>query len=582
MGRGLAAPVLVRQTAPITTRDLALKDAAQQPPEERGALIFSASQDFQPSADWRNEAGLPMGAFTQALIRAMRTAPAYESAERLFIRTKAVMAASGLPMPQEPVLAGRADVRAQGIFGMSSRADSADAPVAFVGRELGAQVRLQGGVSLGLTPGTELRRLDADQPMVRLRVAKVLGPSRTIAETIDGDLATLKPGDLFVVDKEAVTNDSRLGVWLPPTKFRQADLARLAAELGTGRPHDGQWVADPTETTPTHVVAWMGSTWEVRTGSGATKAVGPALTVKALSATLKGLGAKAPQVYVQFPPAIELSERLKAWGAEAGRAVTFVPSAADAEYWLVGRKAGKAVQYALALPNRTAKDPAQAMPLRSDWLALEGGPGIEPTARQIATFATRAGRIKGWLKLEAPSPDVSFPYRLAVKQAGSNTVVADGKLKANESYGLVLQLDKAITAPKVRRRYVYVFSIDGNGATRLLFPRKSHGNVENNFPGGSMSAPETTLPGEIALGPAKLFTVTPPYGVETYVALTTEEAIPNPEVLEADGIRTRSDAANPLERLVADLGAGTRGEIGYKVKHNWSLERLMLTSEAKK
>jgi hypothetical protein len=159
--------------------------------------------------------------------------------------------------------------------------------------------------------------------------------------------------------------------------------------------------------------------------------------------------------------------------------------------------------------------------------------------------------------------------------------VRDGKLVGDQSYGLVLQLDKALQGPKLQRRYVYVFSIDRNGNTRLLFPRRSYGNVENNFPGGSMNNPETTVPDEIPLGPSKLFQVKAPYGTETYVALTSEEAIPHPEVLEADGIRTRGQAGTqPLERLVSDLGNGTRGSSSYHIQYNWSLERLVLRSEA--
>jgi hypothetical protein len=93
---------------------------------------------------------------------------------------------------------------------------------------------------------------------------------------------------------------------------------------------------------------------------------------------------------------------------------------------------------------------------------------------------------------------------------------------------------------------VYVFVIDSHGTSTLLFPRR--GSVENRFPCPS--------PPEIPLGQSAAFEVTPPYGVDTFFLLTSEEALPIPWILEWDGVRTRSISASA----------------------SWSIDRMMFES----
>ena len=78
------------------------------------------------------------------------------------------------------------------------------------------------------------------------------------------------------------------------------------------------------------------------------------------------------------------------------------------------------------------------------------------------------------------------------------------------------------------------------------------------------------------------FTVGEPYGIDTYILLTTEQPILNPEIFEFDGARSKGSArggrsGDPLTQLLSDVGAGTRGPI-RPVPSEWSLERLTLRS----
>jgi hypothetical protein len=115
---------------------------------------------------------------------------------------------------------------------------------------------------------------------------------------------------------------------------------------------------------------------------------------------------------------------------------------------------------------------------------------------------------------------------------------------------LVLQAEAEALKRAVDRRFVYVFSIDSFGDSTLLFPRIESGHNENRVPYDM--AGQEALPTEIPLGVAKLVTVGPPFGVDSYILLTSREPIPNPGVLEFQRVRTCSPKGRndtPLAKL---------------------------------
>ena len=76
--------------------------------------------------------------------------------------------------------------------------------------------------------------------------------------------------------------------------------------------------------------------------------------------------------------------------------------------------------------------------------------------------------------------------------------------------------------------------------------------------------------------------ITPPFGVDSYVLLTTEEQVPDPAVFEAKGVRTRSfdrGPANPLDALLRRVGDHTRGFASEETPTSWSIQRVSLKSE---
>ena len=159
------------------------------------------------------------------------------------------------------------------------------------------------------------------------------------------------------------------------------------------------------------------------------------------------------------------------------------------------------------------------------------GPAIQPGA-----MLEVVRNLQPWDQLESPPS----PFRLALRNARTGER-ASATLVGGESYEIVLR--SAAPGPP---RYVYVFVVDSRGTSFLLYPR--HGSVENRFP--------STAP-EIRLGRDSAFEVAPPYGVDTYFLLATGEPLPDPWILQWDGVRSRG----PLDRLPA-----------------WSLEKVSFES----
>jgi uncharacterized caspase-like protein len=136
----------------------------------------------------------------------------------------------------------------------------------------------------------------------------------------------------------------------------------------------------------------------------------------------------------------------------------------------------------------------------------------------------------------ASSRDSQFPYRLAIRRQRDGAWAND-VLVGKETYTLYL---RAKSPPEnVRPRYVYVFVIDSHGRRVLLYGTSS---VENRFP---RPGPART---EIPLGSTADFEVVPPYGIDSYYLLTTDEPLPNPRVLEWKGVRSAAAALWSVER----------------------------------
>jgi hypothetical protein len=155
-------------------------------------------------------------------------------------------------------------------------------------------------------------------------------------------------------------------------------------------------------------------------------------------------------------------------------------------------------------------------------------------------------------------------------------ILTEGTAVEGEIFGLALVSDEDHPVQAVTPRYVYVFSIDKNGEGKLLYPQAS---VENRFPYKTQEFQEK-YPARIQVGAKALFKISEPFGLDTYILLTTAEPLPDPAVLNFSSVRARGNEKgldNPLTVLLKNVGSGTRGNEGL-APTTWSIRRLMIQS----
>jgi len=195
--------------------------------------------------------------------------------------------------------------------------------------------------------------------------------------------------------------------------------------------------------------------------------------------------------------------KLRVWvptGIAVAEDVELVRDRGDADYVLHINHG----RYAWVRPNASAEDGRKSgLPVRTRW-------ANKNTA--LAGDLRKLQKIHGWRTLQSPA-GAQYPYRLDLP----------ARVKGGERYELRLRA----ASKRAPQRYLYLFCIDSEGRSVLLFPKSS---VENYFP-----LVKGTAPGEISLGVN--MQIAPPWGIDTYYLLSVAEPLPNPAVLEWDGVR---------------------------------------------
>ncbi|HEV7919227.1 MAG TPA: caspase family protein [Thermoanaerobaculia bacterium] len=523
--RGLATGAHPRGVRP-DLRDIRDGAEAGPRPEDRGALVLTATRDDGIALETRDADGLH-GAFSLAWIKAMRDAAPGEPASETFLRAQARMRA-GMPF-QEPVMAGDAAARARPFLG--TRIDRSGGRNAVgVERVLkDGTVLLQGGWANGLAVGAQLRAANG----TRLTVTTMLGLGRSEAR-VEAGPAAMQPGSLLEVVGWAAPPGRPLRVHVP----KAPHVAALASRLFAAANQRGiRWIDDPSESTPTHQLRLGAGGWELISPDGDAQRFGAEEAVEHVPA--------GSSLFVQLP-------------APAAIDIASTASAEEADYILVGRYVKQRLEYAWVRPGVRKRDQrGSGLPVRSDWIRN----GRE-TAAILRDTLLRLRRIHAWQHLQSP-PESRSPYRLALRGARSGELVQDGVVIGGQSYRPVLR--PPATATDIQPRFFYVFIVDRHGKSYLAFPG---GAVENRFPLGAPAK-------EVALD---RFRVLPPFGVDTYFLLSTDEPLPNPWILEWDGVRARCPRApTALEQMLMLTASGERAGRGV-TPVGWSLERVVYQS----
>lgn len=573
--RGLSAPGRSRNVDPDPNPVSDASDSGPIP-SDRGALVISAAQAHESAWETTGMDGADHGAFTAALIEVLRLAPVNSPASELFTRIRAIMHID--VNHQEPNFQGD-QRRNKPLFGgpTITTGHNVTVPVLRVDQDEEA-VQLEGGTALGIYPNTELHRVASSgtDSLTRIRIIKVHGINRSVAEVIAGDLRSIHSSDLFEIDRWSLPDEALLRVWLPPsgtflhTSFEHAmgQLNALKTAMGSS------WVDDPTEESPTHVISWDSNGWSLKYGKNMVM-IGRELNPDKFKSILDGSATGGQtKLFAYMPPTEELASALQVAVAKSMGGVKIVTQPSQAHYLLVGRLGGQGVSYAWIMPNRTKEDADSiSLPIRTDWLHLDAKTAERNlVADSLEEALNRLERIRGWLTLDGPSEDVSFPYTLSLKKTVGGDLISDGVVVGGERYKLVLRARSEDLSNGVPSRYFYVFILDSFGKSTLLYPRGGS-NIRNHLPiveRESSFAPEELELMEFAIGK--------PYGVDSYFLLTSLEAI-DPMVLDFQGVRrevTRGQMSG-LGSLLYSIGSRSRGV--RSVPSDWSIKRMTILSK---
>jgi hypothetical protein len=190
--------------------------------------------------------------------------------------------------------------------------------------------------------------------------------------------------------------------------------------------------------------------------------------------------------------------------------------------------------------------------------------------------------------MELPAPPAganeAFPYRLALKpvdagskpKPGENELIQEGTVVEGNTFGLVLRAEGKITAA-TPRRWVYVLLIDCSGQGQLLYPRSGEGNfLPERAPGANAWPREIDLSGSTGT-----FDIESPFGVDTYILLTTADQIADLSAFNFSGVlqATRGGPQSPLAQLLGNASANTRGA-NPSVPVTWSVQYMPIESVA--
>jgi hypothetical protein len=560
------------------------------------ALVFSAAQQDQtakesPPPDTVKE---PHGAFTSALIEALQVLPADAPAGVVYQRVRAVLEGNGVP-DEEPDLDAPEKRRQEPLFG-GKASNSVGVLAAVVRTGDDGSVWLDIGQASGIGPGTEFVEMDGanGSTPVTVRVAHLEGIARSSATIVGPAGAKVSPGAIFKLTKLVPPESKPLLFWMWPTNLSAEDVAAAAAQVKSA---GVVTVSDPAEEPWTHMLSWDGSDWilqqpqpQAAASSNADvvnldKAAAPSIKLSAkLSAdALKQHLGKDARLWINLPAPKEVADKLALNDAQS--VVQPAKTQADANYLLTGVLTPDGPAYAWFHKSEFAAGPRTAIakdhspgcsttspyPVRTDWTALADATQADALSKKLNDFALRLGKVHGWLTLQDSVNGTSMYYNLALVHAGdTKEQAADQAIQQGDRMQMELvSEDKVVDA-----RWVYVLDIDCHGAGSLLYPINYS---ENQFPNAGSNERKFVLPHSVTLR------VGAPFGFETLILLSTEQPLPDPYVLNFEGVNSRNSrgVSSPLEKLLSGRSAGNSRGFEGEVPTDWGMSVTHLRSVPK-
>jgi hypothetical protein len=592
--RGASDPGRVARSLGYDPRDLHLapdKNPDGSPvtaPEDRKdnpVLVFSAAQKDQSAIELQN-ASPPHGVFTNALVETLEALPANAPAADVFRRVLVDMETSG--ENQQPALDTTPERKRQPLFG----GDASKGPLrASVVSVEGKTAVLDIGPVADIGTDSEFTEMNAQNgAKAVLKVTEAVSIARSNAVVLSPDNALVRPKDIVELTKWVPAPRPELLFYAGPSNLT---IAQIQSALTALRSTKSQLVADPSSDSWTHIIAWDGTNWTLQartpnqpadpnkrtdtalTQSQAAPAVrlGPTLNAANLSRRL----AKESIIWFNPPLPSDIAPGLL---QDKTVSAKLVSDRTRAMYIATGTANPTGLAYAwykrgdydagVQTPSGLGAgcSPGSPMPLRTEWVTVASDTNTPATlSAGLTASALLLARLNGWLHLESTVNGAqSFPYTLGLKRVADSQFAADGgKTYQNERYSLAL--NGSADTIDVEPRWVYVVSIDCQGKGELLWPRGPGGR----FPTTNGRLASIPLPGAT-------IKITPPYGTDTYVLLTTTTPLPEPEVLSFDAATRGGGNPSPLQSLLQRTNAGTRGN-SEEAPTDWGVQLLQMHSQ---
>ena len=583
--RGAIDKKMVPRNVEFDPRDLATAPAAETAPADRKdnrVLILSAAQKDQSAMDVQD--AHPHGLFTAALVEALQELPPEAPAMDVYRRVMVDLENGGAEN-QQPALDATSERKKEPLFG----GERVNGPARAMVVSVDDGIVLDVGTAADVGTGSEFTAVNAKGgAKTVLRVTDAQGLARSFAVVVSPANAQVKPTQLFELTKWMPAPRPVVKFYTGPGNLSLAQIQAAGAVIADAKL---TLVNDPSADAWTHIITWNGSAWTVQAkkpqaaaGKPAKLEAAKAPPVVVLGATLTADALKKSvpaNATVWFNPPLP-SEMKAGMLTDTGSAARPADKPEEALYVAAGVQNAKGLSYAWYERGDYEADvqtpagygagcsPNSPYPLRTDWVPMTQAATDGPTpASQLNDAAVKLAKLNGWLKLQsAVTGAQDFPYTLALVKVSDKTAAADGsQTYAGERYTLALNgsID-AVTQP----RWVYVLSIDCQGSGDKLWPREGPGG---RFPTDNGRLASIPLPG-------LTFRVTPPYGTDTYLLLTTSTPLPDPDVLKFEGVaRGGTRGVNsPLGELLQSTSSGSRGALA-EAPTDWSLQLVQMHSQ---
>lgn len=538
------------------------KDASNPIPPEKmknsNYLILAAVQKDELESEQTDENNKPHGAFTLALLKAIKQQDVNGSVNNLFTALHAILRSDGVV--EEPVMAGDVTRMEGTLFGLS-KGTLTNKILIPVDSVIGNRVKVEGGMVIGLHEENELTKVNGN---TKIKITNILGPDLSEGEITEGD-KNIKPGELFEVTNWVSSSAPFLNLYIPDSKLNYQQVFQYAKIVGDVR-NKIKMINDFRYDDPDISFYYSkGKWWYNDTSKGQ-------IQLKDFSENNILQIANDRKVNINIPAPHSLFDSLNSF-LSVYKNLQIVNNPNDAQYALYGTIDNNDVlNYSLVRTQLSAKDSLSMMPVQTKIFELKGDndDSYNYVTDSLAEYAIRLSKVRGWLNLVPPQND-NFPFKLELRKHNSNQVIGNDGIKVGEQFDLYFVNEKDFASRwDSKQRFIYVFDIDQSGTMSLLYPDSHSGNItkfpildENHTP-----VSEKKLNGDDYYGAE-------PVGTDNYYLLATDVAIPNYDIVfDQQGVQSRG-SSGVFEGLL-NLGNRnlTRGVKITRTPANWMLQRI--------